>query len=60
MVVIEMVCTDRNGVRLASTEIIGVTYLSTLKERTRIADQFRQQFRDRRGDPYIFRHLKSA
>lgn len=58
MVVIQMVCTDRNGKRLASETVRGETYAGTLKERLAINERFMRDYRDPSGQtPYIFRHV---
>jgi hypothetical protein len=61
MVVIEVVCTDRMGKRLASHLVQGGTYKDTLPERQALSQAWIAQHTDSAGNPpYIFRNVKRS
>jgi hypothetical protein len=57
---LEIVCTDRNGVRLASERVTGLTYSGTYKQRKEIIERFNVQYRDYRSvTPFVFVNVLS-
>ncbi len=61
MVIIEMVCTDRNGHRLASEVVQGPTFSMTRTDREALTNRWLSEYSDSNGlAPYIFSTTRSA
>lgn len=61
MVIIEMVCTDRNGHRLASEVVQGPTFSTTRTDREALTNRWVSEYSDSNGlAPYIFSTTRSA